>query len=146
MIVQSYSIEDRWFTMPCPVAFQIQAPSKEVDRVSTQRTIVQIVRPPRHLEHETSINLREAWDSDVYFPSIWHARPGIYKDPHVIVACPHYVFALVAKHRKPHAALCRYMALIEQEDDTLKCCPILTKAGPHYTETGRILGVFERCD
>ena len=142
MIVQEYFIENRWFAAPKAGHLKLGVRHRETTTEQTQRTLVQVVRPPRYLKQETSIKLREAWNDGVYFPSIWQAQPGIYKGPHVIVVASESLIAIQAKHKHPHAASCQYVALVEDENETLRT--VLHNIDPR--PSANILGVFRRCE
>lgn len=140
MIVKEYLIEELWFAMPQPGNLRINSRYREIDAAQTHRTIIQVVRPPYSLQHESSIKLRETWDAGEHFPSIWRAQPGIYKEPHTIISASKAVIAVKAKHQRPHAASCQYVALVEQDDDTLATL----LSNQVFTPNSRVLGIFKR--
>lgn len=139
-----YLIEDRWFIIPGdPMVSNIVSRPQRTD--SVKRTVIQIVKPPRNLRQETTIKLREAWEQNVYFPTIWIAKADIYIDPHILIVGKQ----LATVKAKPllqtrNIAAARYIAVIDFGYDQLEIFAFASKhqIPPHP----QILGVFERCD
>lgn len=107
--------------------------------------IVRTVKPPRQFANETTIFLRDAWESGLYhFPTMWKAPDGIYNKP-VIVICAAKALLVV----KPHTArqptknfdTANYVAIIEDDQGELQSWAFQSRP----LATSRVLGVFRRC-
>ena len=138
-----YLIEGRWFTVPGDPVIPAVSRFRQNDEV--RRTIVQIVKPPHGLRHETTLALREAWEHNEYFPTVWLARPDIYKDPHILIVSS----CLTTVKAKPvlqqqNIAAARFVAVVDCGQDRPEILAFASKC--HIPLHMKILGVFERCE
>ena len=146
-MAHQYLIENRWLTAPTKRPLFSGAVKCRIEE-STSETIVQIVKPPREFGLESTIRLRELWQAGIhYFPVVWQAPEGIYKNPVVVIEGADHYAVVRAKH-KPNInkdfTNARYVAVVEQNQEAIT----FAVSSPSFTRhlPGRILGVFERDD